>query len=119
MPEPTNEALVDVGSSSIREPLYVATYAGDEGEEDSCLARMALSLSDLPSRRLVPRPRELAEALAPVANAFGARTCAIAGFVEDIPLADDAEPDPEACQSGTFRFDGDSWSTVEDDAPCW
>lgn len=36
---------------------------------------------------------------------------------------DDPEADPErdgeVCQVGTFRYDGGSWSTVEDDRPCW
>ena len=120
MPDPEYEALVDVGSSSIREPLYVATYAAGSGAGDvACRARIMLSDADVPSRRLVPRPRELAESVAPVASAFGAKTCEIMVWMDASLLAGDGEPDPEECQRGTFRYDGGSWSTVEDDAPCW
>jgi hypothetical protein len=119
MPDPEYEALVDVGSSSIRKALYVATWAADTGEGDAaCRAHMVLSEADVPSRRLVPRPRELAESVAPVASAFGAKTCEITVWLDDSLLAGDTS-DPEECQRGTFRYDGGSWSTVEDDAPCW
>lgn len=114
--EPTNQALVDVGLSSIAEPLRVATYRDSEGAV-SCVAY--LTLADLPSWRLAPRPREIAGSLEPVAKAFGAETCEISVVLEDLVRTADDEMDPDGCQQGTFRYAGGSWSTVEDDAPCW
>jgi hypothetical protein len=51
-----------------------------------------------------------------VAKELGATTCSIAVWFDD-PEAD-PERDGEACQVGTFRYDGGSWSTVEEDGPC-
>jgi hypothetical protein len=117
-PEP--EALVDIGLSSIRTPLEVSWF-GAPGDR-SCAATLNLSVSTLPSRSLAPRPREIAEELAPVAAIGGAERCSIRVWVvDDIdPGAEDAgEPDPDQCWIGEFRFDGGSWWSVEEDATCW
>ena len=113
---PDREALVDVEVSSIRLPLEVGVY--DDPDAPWCRALMALAPSALPSLRLVPRPRELAGDLAPVAEVFGVKTCMIMVWVNG--ESDGAADEPsEECYVGEFRFDGGSWSTVEDDAPCW
>jgi hypothetical protein len=112
---PTREALVDVGLSSIRTALAVSIYAL---EETYCDAVLALKLSTLPSRSVVPRPRELASELAPAAKAFGAKSCEITVWVGDDTDADFTDGDEE-CYRGQFRFDGASWRAVEDDEPCW
>jgi hypothetical protein len=112
---PTREALVDVGLSSIRTALAVSIYAL---EEPFCDAMLALKLSTLPSRSVVPRPRELASELAPVAKAFGVKTCEITVWVADDTDADFEDGDEE-CYRGEFRFDGASWRAAEDDEPCW
>jgi hypothetical protein len=65
MGEPTVEALVDAGLSSIRTPLRLTVYRRDDDPSGGvCIASLDLALSELPSRRLVPRPRELADAVA-------------------------------------------------------
>jgi len=125
MGEPTVEALVDAGLSSIRTPLRLTVYRRDDDPSGGvCIASLDLALSELPSRRLVPRPRELADAVAPVAEVFGVKSCAIGVSVEDDldrAVATDSEPEPdgEDCRRGIFEFDGSSWSEVEDDASCW
>jgi hypothetical protein len=113
------DALVDTGLSSIGTPLEVSYYGGGDGE-GACRATLHLRLSALASRSLVPRPRELAEELVPVAKAYGAKTCEIfVWLMDDVSHDADTVADDEACRRGEFRYDGGSWSTVEDDAPCW
>ena len=111
--EPRQEALVDAGSSSIREPIHVTVY----GDGDYCYALRDLPHAAVPSRSLVPRPRDLADEVAPVMQAFGVRACTI-----EVRSADDAggpdARDEGGCRRGEFRFSGGSWSTVEDDASC-
>ena len=115
MPPPDREALVDVGLSSIRTALAVAIYDFDE---TYCRASLDLPLSTLPSRSIVPRPREIASEVAPVAMAFGAKNCEITVWVMDDTDADYSDHEEE-CYRGAFRFDGASWWAVEDDEPCW
>ena len=117
MPPPDREALVDVGLSSIRDALSVAVY-DREGGDPYCRALLDLHLSALPSRSIVPRPREIASEVAPVAKAFGAKNCEIIVWVVDDTDAD-FNDDDEECYRGEFRFDGASWWAVEDDEPCW
>ena len=113
---PDREALVDAGLSSIRDAISVAVY--DREGDPYCQALLDLKLSALPSRSIVPRPREIAAEVAPVAKAYGAKNCAITVYVEDDTDTDFAD-DEEECYRGEFRFDGASWWAVEDDAPCW
>jgi hypothetical protein len=108
-------ALVDTGLSSIRTPIEV--YA--DPETDECHAMLRLSVEALPSRNLVPVPRELARELVPVAKAFGARTCEIAVWTIDDGASEEERYDEDACRRGSFRYDGGSWTTIEDDKPCW
>jgi hypothetical protein len=112
------DALVDTGLSSIRAPLEVTYYGGGE-DGGTCSALLALRVSTLPSRSLVPSPRELAEELVPVAKAYGAKTCEIAVWVTDDtdPEADDFAED--ACRRAEFRYDGSTWWAVGDEQPCW
>ncbi|TMA35824.1 MAG: hypothetical protein E6J87_02460 [Deltaproteobacteria bacterium] len=113
---PDREALVDVEVSSIRLPLEVGVY--DDPDAPWCAAGMELAPSALPSLRLVPRPRELAGELAPVAKVLGAKTCTIMVWLNG--ESDGAATVPsEECYVGEFRFDGASWSQVEDDRSCW
>ena len=116
------DALVDTGLSSIRTPLEVSYYGGDEGDGSGgfCTAFLRLDLSALASRSLVPRPRELAEELVPVAKAYGAKTCEIAVWVnDDLHPEVDARADPDACRLAEFRYDGGSWWPLGDERPCW
>ena len=116
---PIQEALVDSGLSSIRAPIHVVVQG--HPPDAYCDATLELSLSALPSRRLVPRPRELARELVGMAKAFGVRTCAIEVWLNDDVSRDAAErvPDDEACRNGMYRFDGGSWSEVIDDRSCF
>ena len=107
MPPPTYEAIVDSGLSSIRSPLHVGVY-GDSADS-CCHALLDLPLSTLPSRSLVPRPRELADELVPVMKAFGAKTCEVRVFAIDDRLPEEDRYDEEACRRGEFRYDGSSW----------
>jgi hypothetical protein len=70
-PPPT--ALVDTGRSSLDADLQV--WIEGEGEEASCGALLSVPLSKVPSRSQVPRPRELASELVPVARSYGAKVC--------------------------------------------
>lgn len=117
MPVPDREALVDVGLSSIRDALRVGIY-DREGGDPYCQALLGLELSALPSRNVVPRPREIASEVAPVARAYGAKDCEITVWVIDDTDSDYRDGDEE-CYRGEFRFDGTSWRSVEDDEPCW
>jgi hypothetical protein len=126
LPDPTRacpvvepDALVDSGLSSIRTPIQVNYYGGGQ-DGGFCHARLALELSTLPSRNLVPRPRELAGELVPVAKAFGAKTCEIMVWVNDDLHPDvDALDDAESCRRAEFRYDGGSWWAIGDEQPCW
>ena len=110
-------ALVELGLSSISEPLQLAIY-GDP-DPSFCRALLFLTASELPSRSLVPRPRELAQELVPVAKLYGAKSCEIVVLVrDDVEPEADRDVADDACQRGEFRFEGDAWWTVEDDAPC-
>jgi hypothetical protein len=111
-------ALVDTGLSAIRTPLQVTYYGGDGGR--ACHALLDLSLSELASRSLVPRPRELAEELVPVASAYGAKTCEIVVWVtDDLDLEADEFEDADACRRAEFSYDAGSWWAVGDEQPCW
>jgi hypothetical protein len=114
--EPT--ALVEPGLSSISAPLQLAIYGG--ADAGFCRAVLVLAVSELPSRRLVPRPRELAPDLVPVAEVYGAKTCEIVVLVQD-DLASEADRDAadDACRRGEYRYQGDSWSELGADQPCW
>jgi hypothetical protein len=106
----SQQVLVDAGLSSIRDPIWVGIY---DGEEKYCAAMLDLPLSAVPSRSQVPRPSELGDALAPVASVLGVRRCRV-----DV-LFVDGERDEIDCQRATLGFGADgSWSLVEDDRPC-
>ena len=113
--DPTPRVLVDTGLSSIRTPIEV--YA--DRETDECHAMLKLSVQELPSRNLVPVPRELARELVPVAKAFGSKTCRISVWAIDDSAPDEDRYSEEACRRGSFRYDGGSWSTIQDDGSCW
>jgi len=105
------EVLVDTGLSSIREPIAVRVYGN--GEYQNCHAVLDLLRAAPPSRSLVPRPSELARELAKVMEVLRVATCWV-----EVWWADDGEPEERECLAAEFRFDGGSWSTVEDDRPC-
>jgi hypothetical protein len=112
----TATALVDTGLSALSEPLVFMTYGRPEASR--CRAVLLLRISALASRRLVPRPRELAELLVPVASAYGVQSCDIFvdAFDDTVPAAE--RTDEDSCWTGEFRYDGGSWSEVEADQPC-
>lgn len=111
---PPPVALVDSGLSSLRTPLEVRYEPGPDG--GTCYASLELLASALPSRSLVPRPRELAEELVPVAKAYGAKTCHVAVLVTD---GTGASEDEDGCWRGEYRYGVGSWTEVEADHPCW
>jgi hypothetical protein len=111
----TSSALVDTDLSSIRTPIEV--YIDREAGE--CNAMLKLAVAELPSRSLVPRPRELADRLVPVAKSFGVKTCEIGVWTYDDRAAEEERYSEEACRRGKFRYDAVSWSELEDDRPCW
>ena len=114
---PNREALVDVRLSSIREALRVGVW-DRAGGDPYCQASLDLSLSTLPSRSIVPRPRELASELAAAARAYGAKECGITVRVMDDTDTDFDDGEDE-CYRGEYRFEGASWWAVAGDEPCW
>jgi hypothetical protein len=114
---PDREALVDVGLSSIREALRVGVW-DREGGDPYCQASLDLELSTLPSRSIVPRPREIASELAAAARAYGAKECEITVWVTDDTNTDYSD-DEDQCYRGEYRFDGASWWAIAGDEPCW
>jgi len=115
MVDSTPIALVDTGLSSIPTPLEVRV----DPEGDGCRASLSLTVSSLPSRRLVPAPRELAEQLVPIARAFGAKKCEIGVFVDDKEAPEAERFGTDSCRRGEFRYDDGSWWAVGEDGPCW
>src|SRR5262245_17228786 len=108
-------ALVDTGLSSIATPIEV------RGDPDGswCRASLNLSVLSLPSRSLVPAPRELAEQLVPIARVLGAKACEIRVFTDDESAPDEERYGQDACRRGEFRYDGSTWWAVGEDGPCW
>lgn len=107
------DAVIDVGLSSISTPLELGIFRGPDATY--CSAWLVLDASALPSRSLVPRPRELAEELVPAAQAYGADTCEIVVLVsDDVESESGSDTDDDACWRGEFRYDGGSWSEIEE-----
>lgn len=112
--DPFAEAFADAGLSSISTPLEVQLYGDPDAAR--CRARLLLDVSMLASRSLVPRPRELAEGLVPVARAYGAQSCAI--FVEEFDgMAEGAARSGE-CRTVEFRYADGAWWPAGDEEPC-
>jgi hypothetical protein len=111
----TPVALVDTGLSSIPTPIEVR--GGPDGSW--CRASLHLSVLTLPSRSLVPVPRELAEQLVPIARAFGMENCEIQIFTDDESAPAEERYGPDSCRRGEFRYDDSSWWAVGQDGPCW
>jgi len=111
-------AVVDTGRSSIDADLEVRIDGS--GDDASCSALLEIPLSKLPSRSVIPRPRELASELIPVARSYGATICQLVVWVlDDTETAGDVDGDSDACWSGSFRYDSDFWRVETEDAPCW
>jgi hypothetical protein len=113
---PEAEAVVGLDLSAIEEDVELSIYG--RGDDRVCHASLWLSLSKLASRSLVPRPREIAEDIAPAARSYGAETCAVTVWFEDD--GPDADPeDPDQCWTGVYRYDGDFWRAETEDDTCW
>ena len=113
--EETPFALVDTGLSSIATPIEVRA----DPDRRWCYASLSLSVLSLPSRSIVPVPRELAGQLVPIARAFGATKCRISVFTDDENAPGEERYGKDACRTGEFRYDGSTWWAVGEDGPCW